>query len=215
MQKRRLKIPVPPYAPDGYQIEVAQSHWEKLAARDINQLCNLAFFEPLGEGCLKFRFLNRDVALDLSRRCLMKWRQDHWEKDSDPLLELATVIYASNVNAIYPLGQDIVGIKDLKESHFFAGPHELRLTPLLQRFANDLAGFRKAAEALGGNPMEMADVAYRLMPYPRLPLYYLLWQGDEEFKPRIQVLFDRSIEQILPADAIWGLVNRVTLAFLN
>jgi len=27
------------------------------------------------------------------------------------------------------------------------------------------------------------------------------------------VLFDRYIEQILPADAIWALVNRVTQAF--
>jgi hypothetical protein len=61
--------------------------------------------------------------------------------------------------------------------------------------------------------MAMADAAYRVLPYPRVPLYYLLWVGDAEFKPRIQVLVDRSIEQILAADAIWALINRVSSAW--
>jgi hypothetical protein len=215
MQSQRLKIPAPAYAPDGSHLRTDEAYWNLLAARDLNQICNLTFFEPLGDRRLKFRFLNEDVGLDLAERCLLRWQPDHWGKSPDPLLELVTVIYLSKVSAIYPLGQDMVGIKDLKEGHFFAGPHELRLDPLLQRYGEDLAGFKRAAEALGGRRMDMADAAYRLLPYPRLPLYYLIWQGDDEFKPRVQVLFDRSIEQVLAADAIWGLVNRVTLALLD
>jgi hypothetical protein len=215
MQTRRLKIPAPAYAPDGSHLKTAAAHWDMLTARDLTQLCNLTFFEPLGDRRLKFRFLNEDIGLDLSERCLLRWHQDHWQKSLDPLLELVTVLYLGKVSAIYPLGQDMVGIKDLKEGHFFAGPHELRLDPLLQRYADDLTEFGKAAEALGGCRMDMADAAYRLLPYPRVPLYYLIWQGDEEFKPRTKVLFDRSIELVLAADAIWGLVNRVTLALLE
>jgi hypothetical protein len=122
-------------------------------------------------------------------------------------------MYLNNIEQVYPMGKDIVGIKDLKESHFFAGPHELRLDPLIERFGHDLEAFRRAGEALQGNFMEMADAAFRLLPYPRVPLYYLLWIGDSEFKPRIQVLVDRCIEQTLPADAIWALINRVSAAF--
>ena len=40
--------------------------------------------------------------------------------------------------------------------------------------------------------------------------HYLLWRGDEEFEPQLSVLFDRSIEDPLAADAIWGLVNLVS-----
>ena len=61
----------------------------------------------------------------------------------------------------------------------------------------------------------MADAAFRLKPFPRIDLYYLLWEGDAEYPPRVSVLFDRSIENILPADAIWGLVNRVSTALLT
>jgi len=53
-----------------------------------------------------------------------------------------------------------------------------------------------------------------LLPFPRIPLYYLLWQGDEEFKPQVTVLLDRSIEKVLAADAIWAFINRVTTALL-
>lgn len=61
-------------------------------------------------------------------------------------------------------------------------------------------------------PVDMADAGFRLLPFPRVPLYLLLWLGDDEFKPRIQVLFDRPIESLLAADAIWALVNRVAIA---
>jgi hypothetical protein len=53
----------------------------------------------------------------------------------------------------------------------------------------------------------MADVAYRFAAFPKVPLYYLLWVGDAEFPPRLSILFDRSIDKHLAADAIWGLVN--------
>jgi hypothetical protein len=46
-------------------------------------------------------------------------------------------------------------------------------------------------------------------------VYYLFWQGDAEFDPRISVLFDRSIEEVFSADAIWGLVSRVSTALLQ
>ena len=113
------------------------------------------------------------------------------------------------------MGRDIVGVRDLKEGHFFAGPHELRIKPLLQRFGENLTDFKTCAKRLGGTPMEMADTAFQLLPFPRLPLYYLLWQGDAEFRPRIQVLFDRPIETIMAADAIWALVNRVSQALVE
>ena len=61
----------------------------------------------------------------------------------------------------------------------------------------------------------MADAAYMLLPFPRVPLYYLLWKGDAEFEPRMTVLFDRSIEKVFAADAIWALVNRVSTALLE
>lgn len=200
------------YAPDGSHLEVDAVYWQQVAERDRADLTHFAFFEPVDSDVLQFRFLNEAVRIDLSRRCLLRKQASQWEKSDDPLLTLVAVMYLKNINAIYPMGKDIVGVNDLKEGHFFAGPHEFRLQPLLKRFANDPAGFRAAAMALDGHPVDMADAGFRLLPFPRVPLYFLLWLGDDEFKPRIQVLFDRPIASLLAADAIWALVNRVAMA---
>ena len=174
----------------------------------------MTLFDPVSDRQLSFRFLNEMVLVDLKERCLKRSGVNGWERTDDPLLELATVIYLAGVSAIYPVGRDIVGAKDLKEGHFFQGPHALKVDSLIKRYGHDLTGFAQAAEHLQGETLEMADTAYKFLPFPRISLYYLLWVGDEEFKPRINVLFDRSIEEVFAADAIWGLVTRVSSALL-
>jgi hypothetical protein len=215
MQERRGKEPPAAYAADGSHLRVAAEYWERLSARDPQRLAAITQFQPAPENGLVFRFLNRDVLVDPEARCLRFWCGAGWEKADDPLLELATVLYLINVQDIYPSGRDIVGPKDLKEGHFFQGPHELNIAPLLDRYGQDAGGFRRAATSLAGEAVGMADAAFRLKPFPRICLYYLLWEGDDEYPPRMSVLFDRPIENSLPADAIWGLANRVSTALLT
>lgn len=214
MQQRRSGDMPTAYAPDGSHLAVADEYWQAAAARETVSLCNLTFFEAIGPGLFQFPFLNEVVRIDLHGRTLLRRdASDAWAVVQDPLLTLTTVLYLKNVREVYPMGRDIVSAKELKEGHFFTGPHLFRTDPLLNRFSQDIGGFRKACLGLGGKPMEMADAAFQLLPFPRMPIYFLLWAGDEEFKPRLQVLVDRPIEAILPADAIWALVNRVAMAF--
>jgi hypothetical protein len=190
MQRRRRKQIPPAFAPDRTPVEVPAHFWVDLQKKDLNILGNLTLFSVASAHQMVFPFLNENVMLDVKERCLKRDKGRGWEKTSDPLLELLTLVYLNNVKTLHPLGREIVGIKDLK-------------------------GFRDAAEYLAGHPVDMADAAYRLLPFPRIPLYYLFWKGDDEFDPRISVLFDRSIEELLSADAIWGLVSRVSTALLQ
>jgi hypothetical protein len=214
MQQRRLKEKPPALAPDGSRITVDAAYWNELLKRNIDTLCNFTLFENDSSGHLRFHFLNEDIMVDLNDRCLKRLEGDRWSKTDDPLLELVTVLYLINVTGLYPMDKDIVGVKDLKEAHFFQGPHALKTEPLVRRYGTDLNGFNQVAKYLEGGPREMADTAYRLLPFPRVPLYYLLWKGDEEFEAQVTVLLDRSIENVLAADAIWALVNRVSTALL-
>jgi hypothetical protein len=214
LERCNKEVPVA-YAPGGSHLKVAAAYWERLSAIDPLQVVAVTQFQLTAGNGLVFRFLNRDVMVDSKSRCLRQLRGNVWEAADDPLLELAAVLYLINVKDIYPLGKDIVGPKDLREGHFFQGPHALKLAPLVEKFGNDLQGFERMAGQLAGERMDMAHAAYRLKPFPRVHLYYLLWEGDEEFPARMSVLFDRSIEEVLAADAIWGLVNRVSTALLK
>lgn len=200
---------------DGSHLKVAGEYWQRLRARDVTTLCNRTQFEPAGAGRLVFRFLDVDVLVDPAEQCLKRLQSGAWTPTDDPLLELATVHYLLGVGDIYPLGRDLVGPKDLKQGHFFQGPHALKIGPVLEAYGRDPVGLGRAAERLGGQRVDMADSAWRLKPFPRIHLYYLLWLGDDEFPPRLNVLFDRSIENILAADAIWGLVTRVSNALVG
>ena len=215
MQERRLQKPPPGFDTHGHLVKVPPEYWDKLVKRDLNTLCNLTLSTPHGTDGLIFHFLKSEILVDLKNRCLNSLVKQTWTPMDYPLLELITLLYMTNVSSFHPLGKDIVSKKDLKEAHFFKDRHDLNLGPLLERYGNDMIGFSQASEYLEGKPVEMADVAYRLLPFPRVPLYYLFWKGDEEFEPRISVLFDRSIQEYFTASGIWGLVNLVSTALLR
>ena len=203
------------YAPDGSHLKQNAVQWQDLARRPLEDLANLTLFHPLPGGRLQFRFLNEDIQVDIPNQRLLHIEDGNGTLIEDPLLELVTVTYLNRVDAVMPLDRDIVGLQDLKESHFFAGPHELHTAGVLERYGNAPEAFRRAIVSLEGQPVDMADAAGRLLPFPRIPLYFLLWFADEEFPARLRVLFDRSIERVLPADAIWALVNRVARALVD
>ncbi len=201
------------YAPDGSHLDASRLYWQILENRDPVALANLTLCEPGPGRSLQFAFLETPVRIDMRNYRLLEKKGGRWIVRDDPLLELAALMYFSQVKRLHPLTRDIVGLADLRESHFFVGPHALRLEGLQKRFGRDPEGFRKTAVKLGGQLEDMADAAVCLWPFPRIPLFFLLWQADDEFPARIRVLFDRSIEDCLPADAIWALVNRVAQAF--
>lgn len=216
MQKRRREQRPPALNHNSIPVQVPPEYWDILKQRDINELCNFTLAEPHGSGGLTFCFLQENIFLDIENRCIRRLENNRREKTDDPLLELIILVYFINVRSLCPVGKDIIGVGDLRESHFFkAPPHELKLGHLSERYGTDPEGFRAAAEYLKGKPVNMADMAYMFLPFPRVPLYYLFWKGDEEFPPRFSLLFDRSVEECFAADAIWGLVNRVSLELLR
>jgi len=190
-------------------IDIPPEFWDDLGKKDVTEVCNAALATPLPEGDISLKFLNEDLLVDIKNKSVMRFRNGSWDKTTNTMLELVVLVYLLNVT-YEGITNDIIGLQDLKEAHFFQGPHELRTGLLLERYGRDPEGFKKAAENLGGKPADMADTAYRLSVFPKVPLYFLLWVGDDEFEPNLSVLFDRSVERHLSADAIWGLVNLVS-----
>jgi hypothetical protein len=193
---------------------VPPQHWEDLKAEDMNKLCDRSLAIESPPNGLILSLLGQELRVGKDETCLKSRKAGSWEKVEDPLLELIILVYLLKAGPD-SLQNELISVQELKTAHFFQGPHELRLGPLLTRYGQDSGGFKKAAESLGGEALDLADVSYSIPALPKCPLYYLLWEGDEEFEPRISVLFDRSVENHLSADAIWGLVNLVSEALVK
>ncbi len=196
------------------EIQVPPQHWADLKAEDMKRLCDRSLAGESPPNGLILSVLGREILVDRDEACLKSRKAGSWEKVEEPLLELLILVYLLKAKPD-SLINELISVQELKDSHFFQGPHELRLGPLFTRYGLDPNGFKEAAESLGGEALDLADISYSIPALPKVPLYYLLWEGDEEFEPRISVLFDRSVEKHLSADAIWGLVNLVSEAFVK
>jgi hypothetical protein len=214
MQERRRKQGAQAKTPSGDVLKVPVQYWEELRKGDVEEICGYASARNYPPTGLLLPFLKEYLLVDTENRCLHSQSHGQWERMENPLLELVCLVYLLNVGP-QTLIHEMVSVKELKSGHFFTGPHELKTKPLLDCYGNDLERFKAAAEGARGEVLDLADAAYMFQAFPKVPLYYLLWKGDEEFEPRLSILFDRSIEHHLAADAIWGLVNLVSDVLLS
>jgi len=92
--------------------------------------------------------------------------------------------------------------RQLPGAHLFEQRFASLVTrPMLERFGNDAEGLRQAALALGGRPMDRSgDAAFRFIALPKIPMGCILYLGDDEVSPSINVLFDGSAPHYLPTE---------------
>jgi hypothetical protein len=79
----------------------------------------------------------------------------------------------------------------------FQGRSSLRLR---HEYGMDARGFVAAAEGVGGERLTFGDASYMFRMLPRLNMAVILHQGDEEFGPAVNVLFDGSAGHYLPTE---------------
>jgi hypothetical protein len=214
MQTKRRQENLKTKAPYGSNVSVPVDFWEDLVQKDMAVLCEAAgaaWDPPAG---IRMRFLNQEIRVDVGQKYLERQKGEQWTTWEHPYLELMTLAYLLQVTHSGVKNQ-MVGVMDLKDSHFFQGPHTIDTTPLVKRYGKDPEGFQTAGRKLGGVILDMADAAMCLEPFPKVPIYYVLWAGDDEFPAKLTVLFDKSIDLHLAADAIWGTVGLVSDALLN
>jgi hypothetical protein len=209
MQERRRGEAPQAKTPSGDVFRVPAEYWKDLEQCDIETICANAGAKNYPHVGLLLPFLKEYLLVNRQNRSVCRQGHGQWERTNNPLLELVCLVYLLNAGP-EPISQEMISVQQLKSAHFFKGPHELKVKPLLKLYGNDLDGFKKVAGDLGGESLDLANAAYKFLVFPKVPLYYLFWAGDDEFDPRLSILFDRSIEHHLAADAIWGLVNLVS-----
>ena len=108
-----------------------------------------------------------------------------------------------------------LAFRELPDGLFYAQAFAGHAEGLLaEKLGADLDGFRRAAESLGGTPLDLANAAYRFQAFPRLAMVALLWEGDEDFPAQARILFAGHAGHYLPTEDLAGigdwLVHRLT-----
>lgn len=96
-----------------------------------------------------------------------------------------------------------VGYKDIAGGLLYASVFEKRVTnPLAKKFGNSKKVFAQTGLKMGGRSVEIGDASLILQAFPLVPLQYVLWEGDDEFPPQVQLLFDSSVDHYLSLEDI-------------
>ena len=213
MQKRRRSILPVALTPSGEPIDVPDEYWSKLSKKDPLTICNMTMVEPVKgvdySNSFIFDHLNKKIVVDSINRSINYKDGNNYIKIEDPLLELLTVLYLTTIEKFRLYRNELTTVNGLKQNMYFTGTYSLKTDGVRERFETDLQGFRENAINLGGVEMKMADVAFKFTPFPRIPVYYLLWAKNSEYGGRVSILFERSIENYFTASAIWALVNLI------
>ena len=184
--------------------------WEGLINADPANVClrSGAQFEE-ATGCYLLDFLKERYCIKPASR--------EFELVSDPIPEGAPSIDLQVIFLTYllnaqetPLVDKLVAGSGLKWGKcFFQGSHSFPLDPLIAQYGNDIKGFLDRGLSLGGVQDVYGDVSVRFPALPRVPVVMVLWKADEEFPSRLSVVFDATVDQQLPLDAIYGLVTEI------
>ena len=100
-------------------------------------------------------------------------------------------------------GGDLIPYKEIPGGMAYSQVFERRaVDPLVSIFGQHPERFLRAGIALRGEQAAFGDVSFSLNVLPRVPITFVLWRGDEEFAPSIQVLFDRTIDRYLSLEDV-------------
>jgi hypothetical protein len=184
--------------------------WEHLIQADPTEVCRRSgaqFDEATGSYLLDFLKERYRISPDSGEIDPMTGPIS----EGDPSIDLQVIIltYLLNARGI-PLADRLVAVGSLKGGKcFFQGPHSFPLDPLIAQYGSDIKGFLDRGLFLGGVQDVYGDVSVRFPALPRVPVVMVLWKADEEFPPRLSVVFDATVDQQLPLDAIYGLVTEI------
>jgi hypothetical protein len=184
-------------------------HWDNLSQLHPADVCNRtdALYHPTEEGYILPVYHLRYLITPKTRKIVrVKWNDQTVDEKLHLFFTLMVLVYLTGAKEIKPEHR-WVSEKDLKGgSNFFQGPHSLQVREMEGLYGKDPEAFLKAGRRLGGTEIFYGDKAFALNVFPRISLAYLLWERNEEFPPKIWVLFDSTIQSHLPLDIIWCMV---------
>jgi hypothetical protein len=126
-------------------------------------------------------------------------------RDAHVSIQIVLLHYLLTADGASPADRWLA-FRELPDGLFYAQAFAGHAEGLLaEKLGADLSRFRQAAAALGGQPLALADAAYRFQAFPRLAVAALLWEGDEDFPAQARILFDASASHYLPTEDLAGI----------
>lgn len=127
------------------------------------------------------------------------------ERIDPPIQEHLLILHYMKGTGTERLTGTWITYREIPEASFYFSVFVKRaIDPLKTAFGQNLLQLATAALQLNGRAISHGDVAFEFYVFPKVPIQVILWEGDDEFPPEANILFDKSISKILsPEDIAW------------
>jgi hypothetical protein len=186
----------------------------ELSGKDADQIARSsgAVIHPNAKGgrSLHLIFLNRTV--QISWPDLEFSYED--SKDDVPIQQQVLLLHYL-VGALASRGESVTGewisFQDVPDGRFYMDAFQRRARdPLLKTFGQNPQQMTELAFIVyGASSSDHGDYSAVVKALPLVPVALLLWEGDDEFPPEGNILFDKNIGRILSAEDIAWLAGMV------
>jgi hypothetical protein len=175
---------------------------EKLVAESFEMIMQRTGFESAADDQFRVPFLNR-----VYRICFPELRFED-EADSQkevPVQEQILILHYMLSPAPTPLTDNWISYREIPGASFYYSSFVRRaIDPLKEVFGQNIDGFLRVGDILGGKTIDTGDAGYEFRLFPNIPLRLILWAGDEEFSAEANIVFDENIGSMLsPEDIAW------------
>ncbi len=162
-------------------------------------------------GLLEIPFFDDTITMDLPSFVFKSSRS----ANISLVTRILIMHYINNATGI-PLGGEKVAYGDIPACMHYEPVFAKRVQkPLQNAFGFDRHAFLEAGVAMGGKEEEYGDASFTLFALPKIPITFILWEGDDEFPPSAKVLFDPSIVGYLPFEDIVFIAKLATARILK
>ena len=109
-----------------------------------------------------------------------------------------------------------ISFKELQGGAIYIQAFQKRaINQLVQVFGKKPESLVAAAQQFAGTPADFGDVSCIIPVLPRIPILFILWQGDDEFPPSGTILFDRNANTYLHTEDFAHLASMTVYALIK
>jgi len=102
-----------------------------------------------------------------------------------------------------PLTNTLITYKELHDGiNYYPTFFKRAIQVIVNQFGKESYRLLDVAETLGGHKADYGDIAVTINAFKYVPITIALWQGDEEFPPDGNIMFDSTIADYLPTEDI-------------
>lgn len=177
---------------------------EALRGHDLEERCQAAGF-PWDPVAIKLSLMGQGFVFSVPDFCLTVEARDRDTTvagaDSERLTDRILLLHYLARASGSPLSGRRVGFDQLAGGRYYGGNfHNRAELPLAKLFSKAPDRLLAVASGLDGKIASYGDVSIEIAPFPRVPMIFILWTGDDEMPANGKVLFDDTVEGYLSTE---------------